>query len=471
MQTSLEPASLEQTGLEPASQEHIPEHTSIRRQAIASYGQAVRILEQVRRDLLVIDMDIQFSFRDDVEPLYRQYADALLRSPHPSNDTLKTATELIDSLQLAELENALRCDVDRFLQINQVTVDDHTAVIYPIVLEDRLEVVLSTPHQDLKRHPIPISRTEVESLIDDIQRYLPVASRRKKSQQLTHQVYEWLIEPWEEDLKVAEDIESSSIDTIVFILDGDLKSIPMAALWDETRQRYLLERYAIAVAPGLQLVNPKPLERPLRVLAAGTTEALTHPISMRPFAPLVNVGDEIERIGEHMPTETLLDQDFTRAELEGRLGAEAFGVLHLATHGEFSSDPSRTFVLLNDDPLYAEDLDDILRRKNTQAPIQMIVLSACQTATGDRRAALGLAGLTLRAGAQSAVATLWSVEDKSAATLMQEFYRQLAEHRDIGRAEALRRSQLALWKEAEEYNQDWKAPYFWAPFILVGNWL
>ena len=158
--------------------------------------------------------------------------------------------------------------------------------------------------------------------------------------------------------------------------------------------------------------------------------------------------------------------------LAEKLKTETFDILHLATHGEFSSDPNRTFVMLNDVPLYADDLDELLRlNDNLQSPLEMIVLSACQTAAGDSRATLGLAGLTIRAGAQSALATLWPVEDQSAAILMQEFYRQIATHRNISRAEALRRSQLKLWEEDADHRKDWEAQSFWAPYVLVGNWL
>ncbi|MEM9215602.1 MAG: CHAT domain-containing protein [Cyanobacteria bacterium P01_F01_bin.150] len=444
----------------------------IRYRAIASFRQAVQALEQVRRDLLVIDTDIQFSFRDDVEPLYRQYADVLLRSPEPSPQTLTKATKLIDSLQLAELENSLRCDVNRFLQISQATVDDHTAVIYPIVLSNRLEVIISMPHQDLQRYPVEVPRKEVDSLAAELRRNLPRASQRRLNQRLSYRFYQWLIEPWEKEIETNDAIEADTIDTLVFVLDSDLKSLPMAALWDEPRQQYLLERYAIAVAPSLQLVKPKPLERPIRVLAAGSTEPLEHPFSQQMFAPLANVENEIDGISEYMPTQTLLNQDFTLPKLKEKLEAESFEILHLATHGEFSSDPNQTFILLNDIPLYSADLDELLRlNKDLQASLKMIVLSACQTAAGDRRATLGLAGLTLRAGAQSALATLWSVDDQSAATLMQEFYRQIADHRDISRAEALRRSQLALWQQDNNHGKDWDAPYFWSPYVLVGNWL
>ena len=445
---------------------------SLRDQAIASYGRAVKALEHVRRDLLVIDADIQFSFRDNVEPLYRQYVDVLLRSPQPTSTDLVTATELIDSLQLAELENSLRCDVQRFIQISQATVDNHTAIIYPILLDDRLEVMLALPNQPLKRHQMEVSRLTVENTIRRLQRQLPRTSRRKLSQSLSSDLYQWLIQPWEQFLNPDEDIESSEIDTLVFVLDGDLKSLPMAALWDQERQRYLLERYAIAVVPSLQLIDPQPLARPIRVLAAGSTNALDHPLTDKTFPPLEGVQDELNGISRQVSTETLLNEGFTRPKLIDKLNTATFDILHLATHGEFSADPNHTFVMLNDAPLYAPELDQLLRlNKDLRSSIEMIVLSACQTATGDKRATLGLAGLTLRAGSQSALATLWSVEDQSAAVLMQEFYRQMATHQDISRAEALRRSQLQLWQEDINYGKDWEAQAFWSPYVLVGNWL
>ncbi|NEP45231.1 MAG: CHAT domain-containing protein, partial [Okeania sp. SIO2H7] len=278
--------------------------------------------------------------------------------------------------------------------------------------------------------------------------------------------------PWEQFLKPDGDIVSSEIDTLVFVLDGDLKSLPMGALWDPQRQRYLLERYAIAVAPSLQLVQPQPLARPIRVLAAGSSDALDHPLTDNTFPALQGVREELMGIGRQVSTDTLLNESFTRPNLTEKLNAEPFDILHLATHGEFSSDPNRTFVMLSDAPLYATELDQLLRlNENLQSPIEMIVLSACQTATGDNRAALGLAGLTLRAGAQSALATLWPVEDQSASILMQEFYRQISTHPNISRAEALRRSQLNLWEEDTVHGKDWKTQSFWSPYVLVGNWL
>ena len=142
-------------------------------------------------------------------------------------------------------------------------------------------------------------------------------------------------------------------------------------------------------------------------------------------------------------------------------------MVHLATHGQFSSKLSDTFLLTWDDRLTIEGLRNLLksRSESSATPIELLVLSACQTAEGDQRATLGLAGLAVRSGARSTLATLWSVNDNSTADLMTEFYRSLTQQ-NMSKAESLRQAQLKLLK-----NPDFQHPFYWSPFILIGNWL
>jgi CHAT domain-containing protein len=138
----------------------------------------------------------------------------------------------------------------------------------------------------------------------------------------------------------------------------------------------------------------------------------------------------------------------------------------LATHGQFSSNAADTFIVTWDQKVNVKEFDQLLRsrtREKEQA-IELLVLSACETASGDNRAALGLAGAAIRSGARSTAATLWRVNDESTAIFMAEFYKQLASSK-TSKAEALRNAQLTLLK-----NRDYQNPYFWAPFVLVGNW-
>jgi CHAT domain-containing protein len=165
----------------------------------------------------------------------------------------------------------------------------------------------------------------------------------------------------------------------------------------------------------------------------------------------------------------LLNQDFTRDRFQSQVNAKPFPIVHLATHGQFSSNPEETFLLTWDDRINVKDFAELFenRLEGSLNPVELLVLSACQTAAGDRQATLGLAGFALLSGARSTLATLWSVSDQSTADLMSEFYLQLTQtNLNLTKAEALRRAQLSLLKNPE-YNH----PYFWAPFVLVGNWL
>lgn len=216
------------------------------------------------------------------------------------------------------------------------------------------------------------------------------------------------------------------------------------------------------LTPGLQLLEPRSLKQvPLFSLTAGLTEA------RQGFVPLPAVKQEVKEISDDLPSEILLNETFTYAKIEKELKNHSVNILHLATHGQFSSQPKDTFILTWDKRLNANTLSELLktREQSNSEPIELLVLSACQTATGDKRAALGLAGLAVRSGARSTIATLWSVNDQSTADAMIEFYHHLRQG-DGNRAEALRQAQLSLLKQ-EAYQH----PYYWAPFILVGNWL
>jgi CHAT domain-containing protein len=183
------------------------------------------------------------------------------------------------------------------------------------------------------------------------------------------------------------------------------------------------------------------------------------------FSPLPAVDLELAAIAAQIPTETLRNQAFTRDALTEKMVKTSFPVIHLATHGQFSSNSEETFILTWDDKIKVKDLQSILRDRRRQTnPLELLVLSACQTAEGDNRATLGLAGMAVRSGARSTLATLWSVNDQSTAAFMAEFYRQLTQP-NITKAEAQRLGQIKLLTDPK-----YRHPFYWAPFVLVGNW-
>ncbi|WP_424094515.1 CHAT domain-containing protein [Moorena producens] len=442
------------------------------RSAIAYYTQASNTLTNLRSDLVTLNPDIQFSFREQVEPVYRQLVDLLLRSPQPSNDNLKQARQVIEALQLAEIDNFFRDACAKPEKVNIDNLDPTAAVIYPIILKDGLAVIFKFPEPDNLRYYIHsnISEAQVDKAVKNFRNVLrrrstSISKVKKESQQ----IYDWLIRPFEEELDSHPEGDQSPIKNLVFVLDGSLRNVPVAALYDG--KQYLIERYAVAVTPGLQLVDPKPLPRQqLTALIAGATNAPS--FKKEGLGPIDNVAFELTKIGEQVNrSQKLENQEFIKENLQNQLTAASFNVVHIATHGQFSSNPEQTFILDWDERIKVKDLDNLLRMSDPSGttPIELLLLSACQTATGDKRAALGLAGIAIRAGARSTLATLWQVNDASTAEFMNQFYQQL-NNPQLTKAEALRNAQLAFLKKTYP-STDYHRPHIWAPFILVGNWL
>jgi CHAT domain-containing protein/tetratricopeptide (TPR) repeat protein len=455
-------------------------------EAITYYTQALRVLNSLRSDLLALNPDVQFSFRERVEPIYRQLVDLLLRDEQPSKENLIQARNVIEALQLAELDNFFRDGCAQPEAINVDDLDPTAAVIYPILLDDRLEVILKLPGDENLRRVAhrSITAQQVDEAAEQLQQLLRRQSTSPgQIKKASAPLYEWLIRPFETELEAKATREQSPIKTLVFVLDGALRNIPPAVLFNG--QQYLVERYAIAVTPGLQLLDPKPLPREaLRVLAAGTTNAPS--FQNEGFAPIDNVEIELAEVSKQVNhTQKLEDQDFLKETIQSKVKSNPFNVVHIATHGKFSSNPEQTFILDWNKRVTIKDLDVLLRTRETNEtnPIELLILSACETASGDKRAALGLAGVAIRAGARSTLATLFQVNDASTAELMVRFY-QLLKNPQLTKAEALRQAQLSFingqdWVAGEENSTtrtmrtdtQLARPYFWSPFILVGNWL
>ncbi len=473
-------------------------------EAIAAYSLAFNTLQSLRTDLNVNNQVVQFNFRQEVKPVYLRLANLLLSANHPqklkslttlntsrtvsNNDNLELARQVIESLQLAELDNFFQDPCSKTADV-AVTIDDldpQAAVIYPIVLDDRLEVILSLTGKPLQQFTTAVSATTVNQTLDALYDSLynqsinnsavnilsttPLNPRElKENTQILlpnlQQIYSWLIEPLETELA------SAQIKTLVFVLRGKLQKVPLAALYDG--KQYLLEKYSVALTPSLQLLDTKPIPRSqLKVLAAGLSQQAE--IRGEIFPALANVPQELEQIKQIFPqSRQLLNQEFTASNIEQQLQA-GFPVIHLATHGVFSSDPEQTFIVTGDRNIIGLDSLSSLFSSNKSTKPELIVLSACDTATGDERAVLGLAGIAVRSGS-STIASLWSVEDMSTTRLMTQFYREL-ENPATKKVDALQKAQLSLIKSlranppSPELQQLPPHPYYWASYVLVGNW-
>ncbi|NEO50913.1 MAG: CHAT domain-containing protein, partial [Moorea sp. SIO4A3] len=430
--------------------------------AIAAYETAYNNLQSLRSDLVAINPDVQFKFQESIEPIYRDLVSLLLTPSQAglkkgavSQSNLKKAREVIEALQLAELDNYFR---DACLDTEPIVIDEidvEAAVIYPIILSDRIEVILSLPNQPLSHYTTLLPEDKVKARLRQVYSSMSPGYPNNERLRLSEQIYDWLIRPAEVELA------NSNIKTLVFVPDGFLRNLPMAALYDG--KQYLIENYSIAISPGLQLF-PQRLQRvELNVLVAGLTEA------RQGYTGLPGVAGEVQEITDKVTTDVLLNQEFTRTTFQTAIDSTPFPIVHLATHGQFSSNPKETFLLTWNDRIGIKDFDLLFqkRRLGILEPIELLVMSACQTAAGDNRATLGLAGFALRSGAHSTLGSLWSVSDESTTNLMKEFYQGLIQTKpSMTKAEALQQAQLKLRQDPL-----YKHPYFWASFVLVGNWL
>ena len=424
--------------------------------AIAAETEAVSALQSIRGDLVAINPDVQFSFRESVEPIYRDLVE-LLVSYDPNQNNLLKAREVIESLQLAELENYFReaCIDAKPKQIEEI--DNKAAVIYPIVLPERLAVIVSVPDTPLMYYEQSLPEADIEKTLDKFLQSLNPIYSNKQRLKLSQQIYDWLIKPGEAELA------KHNIETLVFVLDGSLRNLPMTALYDGNE--YLVEKYKIALTPGLQLLESETLDsQELQAVVAGLSQA------SQGFSALPGVETEVNEISQYIPSQLLLNEQFTNTGLRDQIRETPSPLVHLATHGQFSSNPDETFIVTWNDQIKVKEFEDLLKvREETgnAQPIELLVMSACQTAVGDERAALGIAGVAVRSGARSTIATLWSVKDESTVALMDQFYQQLSQNSaSMTKAEALRQAQMSLI-----HSSNFNHPFYWSPFVLIGNWL
>ena len=427
--------------------------------AIPPYQQAVSTLNIARLDLLTHQRNTS-SFRKEISPLYLELADLLLQSTDIIQDSEKLQHKLVaarntmEQLKAAELQDYFKDDCVSALQQKIQTleaIDHKTAAIYPILLADRTEILLSLPNK-IKRFTIA---SNWENVTNEVRQFRRKLENRTTREYLPHaqQLYQWLIAPLQTTLN------THNIDTLIIVPDESLRTIPMAALHDG--KVFLIEKYAIANTPGLNLTDPKPLSTEnVQVLATGLAKAV------QGFPALPHVTSELSNIQKMFGGEILQDKDFLLSSVQHELKQTSYNIVHIASHGQFKSDPKESFVLSFDDKLNMNKLEQLIGLSRFRdKPIELLTLSACQTAAGDDRAALGLAGIAVKAGARSAVATLWLINDKAASHLVSEFYRQLKETKS-SKAQALRNAQTHLINDTA-----YQHPYFWSPFLLIGNWL
>ena len=445
-----------------------------KQEAIKYYQEAVETLKSARKYLLGIDSEVQFSFRDIVEPVYRELVDLLLTDGKASGieNYLQQAINRIDELQLAEIENYFRCNLSQLVQVNQEISKNNwkAAFIYPIVFKDRLEVIYQLPGNTLEKHTEHISSENVEQTARKLRTRIV---NNKASTNYSKEIYKWLIKPLFDKYLT----DKNQVETLVFVLDGYLKNVPIAALWDEDggengEGEYLIEKqYSLALQSGSQVFDLKNTPQNHSILAAGIDTLNNKKEGMYYVEGKSFTAIDISELEQIGAKKKLINHKFTQSNLQQEIKTGKYSVVHIASHGNFSSNPDETFIVAYDSKksqgklLKARDLDNLFRvnKQKDFGTIKLLVLSACDTAKGDSRAILGLAGLAVKAGVPSTLSTLWRVEDNATIELMENFYKKWKE--GITKAEALHQAQLALLKNSKTQH-----PYKWSPYILIGNW-
>lgn len=428
------------------------------KQAAEMYRAAVGNLNLAKSGLPAECGTADGSFADMVKPVYLELADLLLELAGKESDSvtgqrlLAEARDTIEQLRTEELrdyfEDACLGTVPSARAALE-TVPPGTALLYTVILPDRIELLVTFP-DGIKRFRVSESPASVAREARLLR--LSIENRFQTWLGSAQKLYSWLILPLEKELK------NKKITTLVFVPDGPLRNFPLSVLHDGNES--IIASYAVATIQGLRFASLEAVtgrNGKQGMLLAGLSE------SVQGYPALTNVTNELRSIEVTHSGTTLLNNQFQVQRVREQLEATPYPLIHFASHGEFTGNAKDNYILTWEGKLTLDHLDRFIKANaRRKTPVDLLSLSACRTAAGDDRAALGLAGLAVRSGARSAVASLWDIEDKSTSELFSEFYRILGTGTD--RAEALRQAQIEVRKR-------YPHPYFWSPFLLIGSWI
>jgi CHAT domain-containing protein len=410
-------------------------------EAIKAYKQAEHSLQKIRKPLTIGYRNTIKSFRERIGIIYFELADLLLRQKR-----FREAINVIEDFKSVELEDYFEsyCSFLKQENLLDLGIPSNVGIIYPIILSNRIEILLVTSENNIQRFVIPITASELKDKVNDFRLELETEEQHDYLN-YAQILYRWLIAPLLNDI--------ANLDTLIVVPDGVLRTIPFAALYDG--KQFLISKYAIVTMPNLMITNSKPAKNN-KIFLAGLSEAVQN------FSALSSVSREVKTIKRLYNNVTIqLNRQFTVKNFSSALKTNSYSIIHIAAHGQFKSQPDQTFLVAYDNKIQLNQLEALIKlNKRRQHPLDLLTLSACQTAVGDDQAALGLAGVAIKAGARSALASLWLIDDEATTTLMIRFYQQLQK---LPKAKALQAAQLSLLHSSE-----YKHPLYWAPFLMIG---
>jgi CHAT domain-containing protein len=446
--------------------------------ACNAYKISVEDLQSLRRELVGIDQTVQYDFRDRIEPVYREAILACLQANDKDSENLDQVRQFMEDLQLAELDNFFQeaCVAGRRVNLDQALDQNspQTALIYPILSKTRLDVLVKVSGvKGLRNYSTTFATDEAfeafHASIQELQRALYIKDSSKNSEAIqieaiqkpSRAIYDLLLRQLDIDLR-------PQVKTLVFVLDGELRNIPMGILSDGTN--YLFENYAIALSPGLQLFRPERDSFSRQsVLAGGLNNSKRGPL---PTDQEISI---IKKYAGNPIDISLKDAFFTENALQGKISPPKpnqplYRVIHLSTHAEFKETAADTSILTAGDvELSADRFSDILnmRAQNSDVPIELLIMSACETAKGNNRSVLGLSAVAVRSGVRSTIGTLQKIPtDDVVIDFIDQLYANLAS--GANKAQALQTAQKMLLKANPNSPLQIKAL---SSFVLIGDWL
>ncbi|NJK60178.1 MAG: CHAT domain-containing protein [Oscillatoriales cyanobacterium SM2_1_8] len=356
-----------------------------------------------------------------------------LAQQHLVLDEVPQACAALDNRYLAELEAYLQkrleplrpdsetCHADELQRISERT-GSPTALVYPLLTPEKLELILVLPDSRRKGGGGPqrvrtltgdSGAAKVQATIQSLRANLKDPTSQDYQTE-ARQLYDWLVRP------LRPQLQAHNIETLVFVMDGDLRLIPLAALLD--RQTFLIEQYAVATTTSLLLTDFTPPAPTPRILAMGLSEGV------QGMPPLPAAAMEAQQVGRR--GQVFLNQDFTADTLRSQRGAH--NLVHLATHAQFGGNVENSFLLFWNERVKTAQLPSL------DLKVDLLTLSACETALGQN---LGLGGAAVQAGARGVLASLWAISDAGTTPLMLSFYEHLPRVRS--KALALQQTQKA----------------------------
>jgi CHAT domain-containing protein/Flp pilus assembly protein TadD len=372
-----------------------------------------------------------------------------------------------------------------------VTVQPNSILIYPLVLPDKIRILWATKGGALDQAECPLSEAQLSKLVEDFRTALQTTDDLNPVQKTGQQLHNCLLPE-----KLRTVLKTNKIENLIFVPDRVTNYIPMAALHDG--KNYLIETYSVAnILAASYTDTTDKLPKTPTILGFGLSNAVTLSNPTRNFSPLPFVPSELDAIIQPQnnpqkgifPGQQWLDRDFTLDRLTTGL-LDKPNILHIATHGEFvATDPKSSYLVLGDSTPYALSQVEYLRNLSN---IHLVVLSACETALGGRdRNGLEVAGISAYflgdpSRAKAVLASLWKVNDPATSILMSQFYTTL-NATNLSKSQALRQVQrnlidskltlkdaadragVRLYEPNKKRPQNLSHPYYWAPFILIGN--